>query len=408
MANHRAGKRETSRATPSEQTSLVAPRSNTAGKRKAAKPSRASRAKPVDPVVSRRTHPVEPQTTTLAAPAPPTSEDVRSETAPAAPPARTEPTPIAPAPRTAQATSRPAPGARRASSHAAPGTRKASHAAPAAKKGPSHSASAAKRPAAQTAPSDATTRKTSAPVGPSAPSLIGIAALVVAATGAVTVGQGVTGVGADELQKVSMQATALSGSSAVEASGALDSRERAVSRDSQREALQDAAAEQLEAAAEAQAKERNAALAQLAASAEKHADEIRQNLWVLPLANYRLTAGYGESSSLWSSTHTGLDFAAADGTPVMSVANGTITSTGWAGAYGNQIIVTLQDGTEIWYNHLSAYEVSPGDTVRGGETIGYVGSTGNSTGSHLHLEVRPGAGDPVDPYAALVAHGLNP
>ncbi|HEX5772614.1 MAG TPA: M23 family metallopeptidase, partial [Nocardioidaceae bacterium] len=120
------------------------------------------------------------------------------------------------------------------------------------------------------------------------------------------------------------------------------------------------------------------------------------------------TARFGYSSSLWSSTHTGLDFAAPYGTPVVSVANGVVRSTGYDGSYGNKVVIAHEDGTETWYAHLSAITVSPGESVNGGDLIGNVGSTGNSTGDHLHLEVRPGAGDPVDPYAALIARGVTP
>ncbi|MGH3370864.1 MAG: M23 family metallopeptidase, partial [Nocardioidaceae bacterium] len=199
-----------------------------------------------------------------------------------------------------------------------------------------------------------------------------------------------------------------SGTSASLSRAALDSRQEAVSRDSNRAALADAADQELQDAVEAQAEERNAALAQLAASAERYAGEIAENAWQLPLSGYELTAQFGYSSSLWSSTHTGLDFAAPYGTPVVSIANGTVESTEYAGSYGNRVVVTLEDGTEIWYCHLDSFAVSPGQSVVGGEQVGAVGSTGNSTGAHLHLEVRPGAGDAVDPYAALVAHGLNP
>jgi murein DD-endopeptidase MepM/ murein hydrolase activator NlpD len=131
---------------------------------------------------------------------------------------------------------------------------------------------------------------------------------------------------------------------------------------------------------------------------------------VLPVAQgvYHLTARFGDYSPLWSHFHTGLDFAAPTGTPIMAVAGGTITDVGYSGAYGNRTIERLPDGTELWYCHQNAFGTSVGATVRPGETIGYVGSTGNVTGPHLHLEVHPGGGDPVDPYAALVAHGLYP
>jgi murein DD-endopeptidase MepM/ murein hydrolase activator NlpD len=185
-------------------------------------------------------------------------------------------------------------------------------------------------------------------------------------------------------------------------------RERALSRDSEREALQDAADAKLEAAAEEQAAERNAELKSLGKAAEARAGEIAKNQWRLPTSGYHLTARFGMAGGLWSSNHTGLDFAAPSGTPIVAVANGVITKTGYAGAYGNQTIETLDDGTEIWYCHQSAIGVQVGQRVIGGQHIGDVVSTGNTTGPHLHLEVRPGGGDPVDPFTALVYHGVSP
>ena len=246
---------------------------------------------------------------------------------------------------------------------------------------------------------------------PSAPVLVGAAALAIAAGGAVTIGQGPVSAAAPQaIARLSAQANVLSGESKVQTSDAVSSRKAALSRDWQRQALEDAAEQELQAAAEVQAKQRDAALAQLAASAEKHADQIAANAWQLPVAPgvYHLTAGFGEVSGLWAHTHTGLDFAAATGTPILSVAEGVVTSTEYAGAYGNRTIVTLEDGTEIWYCHQTSFTVSPGETVTPGQMIGTVGSTGNVTGPHLHLEVRPGAGDPVDPYTALTVHGLTP
>ncbi|QIX25847.1 M23 family metallopeptidase [Nocardioides sp. JQ2195] len=243
---------------------------------------------------------------------------------------------------------------------------------------------------------------------PSAPVLLGVAALTISATGAVTINQsGITSAAADDVL-TTRAASALTGSSSVTSTSARDQRKEAVSRDSRRDALQDASDQDLQAAAEATAEQRNVELAKLAQSAEKQAKKIALNLWQLPLSSYRLTATFGQSSGLWASTHTGLDFAAPTGTPVMSVTNGTVTSAEYAGSYGNQIIVTTEDGEELWYCHLNEYAASVGDTVRAGEVIGYVGTTGNSTGPHMHLEVRPGAGDPVDPFAALVAHGITP
>jgi murein DD-endopeptidase MepM/ murein hydrolase activator NlpD len=254
---------------------------------------------------------------------------------------------------------------------------------------------------------EAAPRKSPFMLLPSAPSAVGAAALIIAAAGALTVSDN-SEIAASAPTKMFTPASAFTGTSAATSSLELDSRLQAVSRDSQRAALEDASDEDLLEAVEAQAEERNAALAQLAASAEKYAGQIAANAWHLPLANYRLTARFGYSSSLWANTHTGLDFAAPSGTPVLSVANGTVRSAEYDGSYGNKIVVVLEDGTEIWYAHLSSFTVSPGQQVRGGQQIGTVGSTGNSTGSHLHLEVRPGAGDAVDPYAALLAHGLTP
>ena len=99
---------------------------------------------------------------------------------------------------------------------------------------------------------------------------------------------------------------------------------------------------------------------------------------------------------------------AAPGTQIASVARGTVTEVGFDGAYGNKTVITLEDGTEIWYCHQSSTQVSVGQQVDPGDPIGQVGATGNVTGPHLHLEVRPGGGDPVDPYNVLVEHHVKP
>ena len=138
---------------------------------------------------------------------------------------------------------------------------------------------------------------------------------------------------------------------------------------------------------------------------------IEKITWALPVSGYHLTGRFGDSSYLWSSgMHTGLDFAAPSGTPIRSIANGVVTEAGWSGAYGYRTVVTLPDGGEVWYCHQSSQLVAVGQRVAAGQVIGAVGATGNVTGSHLHLEVRPYGeeGDPVDPYAVLASHGVHP
>ena len=101
-----------------------------------------------------------------------------------------------------------------------------------------------------------------------------------------------------------------------------------------------------------------------------------------------ISSRYGVSSSIRSSNHTGLDIATASGTPIKVVAAGTVTHANYKGSYGNLVKVDHGNGIESWYAHTSKMYVSPGQKVKAGETIAAVGSTGNSTGSHLHLEIR--------------------
>jgi len=242
-------------------------------------------------------------------------------------------------------------------------------------------------------------------VFPSAPTLVGAVAILAAAGGAVAFGQGQLPSG-ENISLSSGRADALNGTDAFGLAGG--AREQAISRDSDRQAQQDKTDKQLKAALDEQARQRDAALASLAASAQKRADQIAKNLWVLPTVGYHLTARFGQSSGLWAHFHTGLDFAAPSGNPIFAIANGVITDTGYDGSYGNKTVETLPDGTEIWYCHQSAVGVHVGETVTQSEQIGNVGSTGNVTGPHVHIEVRPGGGDPVDPYPEFLLHGVTP
>jgi murein DD-endopeptidase MepM/ murein hydrolase activator NlpD len=242
----------------------------------------------------------------------------------------------------------------------------------------------------------------------SAPVLMGVAVLGISVAGALQavrpgLADGATG-------HHLAPASALSGSSAVGSASLLGGRGTVVSRSSDRLTLSGVAGASLQAAADAQAEQRGAKLSQLRGLAEQQAARIKLHQWVLPVQAgvYQLTARFGDYSPLWSHFHTGLDFAAPTGTPIMAVAGGTITDTGYSGAYGNRTVETLADGTELWYCHQNEFGTSVGATVSPGQVIGYIGSTGNVTGPHLHLEVHPGGGDPVDPFTALEVHGLHP
>ncbi|TVZ88132.1 M23 family metallopeptidase [Streptomyces sp. BK340] len=190
--------------------------------------------------------------------------------------------------------------------------------------------------------------------------------------------------------------------------------------------VSDTVAEQIDAQAEAQlvaARQKAAeeAAAKVAAEeakkereaqarAAREAERKRLNAFVAPIAHSYVSTGYKASSSLWSSgSHTGIDFHAASGTSVHAVGSGTVVSTGWGGAYGNQIVIRMADGMYTQYGHLSSIGVVVGQKVLSGQQIGLSGATGNVTGPHLHFEARttPEYGSDVDPIAYLRQHGVN-
>lgn len=114
----------------------------------------------------------------------------------------------------------------------------------------------------------------------------------------------------------------------------------------------------------------------------------------------RITSRYGVSSRIRKSTHTGLDIAAVTGTDIKVVADGTVILASYNGSYGNLVKVDHGNGVETWYAHTSKMLVKAGDIVKAGDVIAKVGSTGNSTGPHLHLEIRIN-GEHVDPQDYL-------
>ncbi|MWA12125.1 peptidoglycan DD-metalloendopeptidase family protein [Streptomyces sp. BA2] len=183
--------------------------------------------------------------------------------------------------------------------------------------------------------------------------------------------------------------------------------EAAVKQAAEQAAAEQSAAEKKIAAEQAAAKKKAEAAAKKKAEAERLAKLAKS--YTLPVASYTLTGTFGQPGSMWSSGyHTGLDFAAPTGTPIKAVHSGTIKEAGWAGAYGYRTILELDDGTEVWLCHQSSMNVSVGQKVTTGETIGRVGATGNVTGAHLHMEVHPGGDSTgVDPAAWLRGKGQS-
>ncbi|MEV5952863.1 M23 family metallopeptidase [Streptomyces sp. NPDC051987] len=143
------------------------------------------------------------------------------------------------------------------------------------------------------------------------------------------------------------------------------------------------------------------------AAAEAARKERLRPKYVLPVTQKGLSAYFGQAGVNWMSVHTGIDFPVSYGTTVMAATDGVV-STKWNSAYGNMMIVTAKDGTETWYCHLSSYRVAAGTTVKAGDPIAYSGNSGNSTGPHLHFEVRPAGGAAIDPLPWLRSHGLDP
>jgi murein DD-endopeptidase MepM/ murein hydrolase activator NlpD len=162
-------------------------------------------------------------------------------------------------------------------------------------------------------------------------------------------------------------------------------------------------------AAEQQAQARVNLLRSAANDAQAYAKELSSDQWVLPTSGFHISVWFGESGGYWSSGyHTGVDFATAYGTPVVAVGNATVVQTGWDGPYGNQIRLQFDNGDQVWYNHLSAIEVTTGQTVLKGQEIGRVGDTGNAYGYHLHFEYRLASDlhDGVDPVPFFLEHGI--
>lgn len=131
------------------------------------------------------------------------------------------------------------------------------------------------------------------------------------------------------------------------------------------------------------------------------------SMYTRPMDAYQVATQYGTRGWVWSrGYHTGLDLLASYGTPIKAVHSGEVTFAGWEGAYGYKVEITHPDGTQTWYAHMSSIAVG-GGPVTTGQVIGYVGSTGNSYGNHLHLEVHAPGGGELNPYTWLQGKGVT-
>jgi murein DD-endopeptidase MepM/ murein hydrolase activator NlpD len=150
-------------------------------------------------------------------------------------------------------------------------------------------------------------------------------------------------------------------------------------------------------------------------SAERPDASKKADDWTKPVeGEYELSAGYGNSGGRWAQKHSGQDFAVPTGTPVNAVHGGTVVKAGPNGAgdgssYGNAIVIKHDDNTYSQYAHLSKVDAKPGQQVKTGQEIGQSGSTGNSSGPHLHFEIRSTAdyGSGKDPVGVMRDHGVK-
>lgn len=128
------------------------------------------------------------------------------------------------------------------------------------------------------------------------------------------------------------------------------------------------------------------------------------NSFISPLsASYRISSYYGTRADPFTgvtSSHTGIDLAVAKGTPIRASKGGTVITAGWSNTYGNYVIISHSGGYQTLYAHMTKYTVKKGQVVNQGELIGYVGSTGYSTGPHLHFSVYKN-GNLVNPLTVV-------
>ncbi|WP_225642410.1 M23 family metallopeptidase [Streptomyces werraensis] len=174
-----------------------------------------------------------------------------------------------------------------------------------------------------------------------------------------------------------------------------------------------AAAAPAQAAAKAEAAKTQAVKASAVKKATQAAKKSTPS-WVSPVKNYKLSASFAQNGGMWAHKHSGQDYAVPTGTPVVAAHGGTVVKAGGNGAgdgpaYGNAIVIKHGSKTYSQYAHLSSVNVKVGQVVKTGQKIASSGNTGNSSGPHLHFEIRttPNYGSAVNPATFLRAHGVS-
>ncbi len=155
---------------------------------------------------------------------------------------------------------------------------------------------------------------------------------------------------------------------------------------------------------------RDRALRGVVDHARSYAALLDQRHWMPPTTHFHITEWFGEPGWMWSTGyHTGVDFATSCYTPAVAVTDATVARSGWDGPYGNQVRIRIENGDQIWYNHLSVISAHAGEALQRGQQVGLIGETGNAYGCHLHLEYRRAAHlkQPVDPVPYLAQHGIH-
>lgn len=145
-----------------------------------------------------------------------------------------------------------------------------------------------------------------------------------------------------------------------------------------------------------------AALDKAVAADNTGPDQVPSSGWIAPTQG-TVTSEFGPR---WGRRHEGIDIAAGVGTPVKAAADGVVRQASWNGGYGNAVVIDHGNGVTTLYAHNSELTVKPGDRVTSGQTVAKVGSTGDSTGPHLHFEVKVD-GTKIDPRPWLKQRGVT-